>query len=242
MASHPNWPAIRAGIFAGESGGDYDALFGYSNRAGGQFAGKRLRDMTVDQALEFSSPRGPYAQWVKGQVGRIATPMGAYQIVGTTLREAKDALGLTGNERMDEATQDRLGQWILSKQGTGAWEGYKGPGDPSTVAAPDPYASMPDGRKGEEQYTLPSQAMPSQPQGPGPAPDPSTLALASGEKKPTVWDWLEQMGKYMDAGNPDAPRIGGGLNPGDNKLLTAALNGPSVGSDLLKKRLGFLIS
>lgn len=154
MASHPNWPSIRAGIFAGESGGDYDALFGYANRPGGRFADKRLRDMTVDQALEFSNPRGEYAQWVKGKIGRVATPMGGYQIVGTTLRAAKDALGLTGNERMDEATQDRLGQWILANQGTGAWEGYKGPRDPETVERarlPDinPYAGFADGPKGQ---------------------------------------------------------------------------------------------
>lgn len=133
MAQPYNWPAIRAGIFAGESGGDWDALFGYSNRQGGQFANTRLRDMTVDQALAFSDPRGPYAQWVKGKIGRVATPMGAYQIVGTTLRAAKDGLGLTGNEKMDEATQDRLGQWILAKQGTGAWEGYRGPRDPASI-------------------------------------------------------------------------------------------------------------
>ena len=41
------WEQIRNGIFAGESGGDYNALFGYSNRPGGQFEGTRLTDMTV---------------------------------------------------------------------------------------------------------------------------------------------------------------------------------------------------
>ena len=63
----------------------------------------------------------------KGQIGRVATPMGAYQVVGTTLKAAKAALGLTGNERMTPELQDRIGQWILQAQGTGAWEGYKGP-------------------------------------------------------------------------------------------------------------------
>lgn len=119
-----NWRDIQAGIFAGESGGDYDALYGYSNREGGQFSDTKLTDMTVDQAIDFSAPSGEYGQWVKGQVGRVATPMGAYQVVGTTLRAAKDALGLTGNEVMTPELQDKIGQWIYRQQGTGAWEGY----------------------------------------------------------------------------------------------------------------------
>lgn len=122
-----NWQAIRGGIFAGESGGDYEALFGYSNRSGGPFSDIKLTDMTVDQALAFSAPNGKYGQWVKGQIGRVATPMGAYQIVGTTLRAAKKGLRLTGNELMTPELQERLGQWIYRRQGTGAWEGYRGP-------------------------------------------------------------------------------------------------------------------
>lgn len=141
-----SWPQIRAGIFAGESGGDYDALFGFSNRPGKPFANIRLSNMTVDDAINFSNPRGPYAQWVKGQVGRVATPMGAYQVVGSTLRAAKDGIGLTGKERMDAATQDRIGQWILANQGTSAWEGYRGPGDPNKY--PTGPASNPNERLG----------------------------------------------------------------------------------------------
>lgn len=242
----PNWPAIRAGIFAGESGGDMDALFGFSNRPGGRFSNVRLRDMTVDQALQFADPKGEYAQWVKGQVGRVATPMGGYQIVGTTLREAKEALGLTGNERMDEATQERLGQWIHSKQGTGAWEGYNGPRDPSTVKPPNPYANMADGPKGQEQYAFPgsSQSGPPMPEMAG-GPDVPALtgAYAFDEKKsPTIWDRLEGIGEIADAFQTPAPRITGrGPSAGNNKLLTAALQGPSIAPNFLQKRLGFLL-
>lgn len=125
---------VKNGIFAGESGGDYNALFGFSNRSGGKFENVKLTEMTVDQALEFAAPSGEYGQTVKGQIGRVATPMGAYQIVGTTLRAAKKGLGLIGNEIMDIELQDRLGAWILAAQGTGAWEGYKGPRDSYTPA------------------------------------------------------------------------------------------------------------
>lgn len=123
----PNWEAIRGGIFRGESGGDYEALYGYSNRPGGPFENVKLTEMTVDEAIAFSDPNGPYGQWVYGQIGRVATPMGAYQIVGKTLRAAKAGLGLRGDELMNEAMQERLGQYIYRTQGTGAWEGYAGP-------------------------------------------------------------------------------------------------------------------
>lgn len=127
------WPQVQAGIFAGESGGDYDALFGFSNREGGPFAGTKLTNMTVDEAIAFADPNGPYAQYVKGQVGRVATPMGAYQFVGKTLRGLKEQLGLKGNERMTPELQDKLGKHLWKTAGTGQWEGYKGPRDPSTV-------------------------------------------------------------------------------------------------------------
>lgn len=134
----PGWEPIKNGIFAGESGGDYNALFGYQNRSGGRFAKIKLTEMTVDQAIEFSNVRGEYGQWVKGQIGRVATPMGAYQIVGTTLRLAKKGLGLRGDELMDEALQDQLGIWIYRQQGTKAWEGYRGPrSTPPTPATGD---------------------------------------------------------------------------------------------------------
>lgn len=148
----PGWAEIRNGIFAGESGGDYDALFGYANRAGGPFADVKLTEMTVDQAIAFAAPDGAYGRWVEGQVGRVATPMGAYQIVGTTLRAAKAGLGLTGDEVMTPALQERLGQWIYRAQGTGAWEGYRGP-----RAGFDPSGGTYTGTGGRRRMTLPDE-------------------------------------------------------------------------------------
>lgn len=134
------WEAIRAGIFKGESGGDYDALFGYENRPGGAFSNVKLTSMTVDEALEFSKPSGEYGQSVKAKIGRVATPMGAYQVVGTTLRGAKQGMGLTGSEVMTPELQEQIGQYIYQTQGTGAWEGYRGPQSrgKSKAKMPDP--------------------------------------------------------------------------------------------------------
>jgi hypothetical protein len=117
----------QPGIFAGESGGDYNALYGYQNRPGGRFAGTRLTDMSVGDVMQFTDPRGDYAAYVRGQVGRTATPVGAYQVVGTTLRDAVNALDIDPSTPFNQATQDRIGEWIFSTQGTGAWEGYRGP-------------------------------------------------------------------------------------------------------------------
>ena len=125
----PDFNTIKAGIFRGESGGDYNALFNYQNRPGGLFDDVKITDMTVDAALDFAQPRSGYGTYVKmaNPEGVVATPMGAYQVVGRTLRDAKRGLGLRGDEKMTPALQDRIGRYIYDTQGTGAWAGYKGP-------------------------------------------------------------------------------------------------------------------
>lgn len=115
---------LQANVFPGESGGDYDALFGFSNRPGGAFAGVRPSQMTINEVLALTDPRGPYAQWVKSQIGRVATPVGGYQVVGSTLRDAVRRMGLRGDERFDKDMQDRIGMEIYRTQGPGAWEGW----------------------------------------------------------------------------------------------------------------------
>jgi len=127
----PDFNAIKPYIFRGESGGDYNALFNYMNRPGGMFDNVKITDMTVDGALDFATLSGPgsnYASYVGIQNDGVkATPMGAYQVVGRTLRDAKRGLGLRGDELMTPALQDRIGRYIYDTQGTGAWAGYKGP-------------------------------------------------------------------------------------------------------------------
>ena len=121
------WQDVQKGIFSGESGGDYNALFGYQNRPEGLFSNIKLTDMTLDEALEFSDPRGEYASYVSlNNDGKVSTPMGAYQIVGKTLRDAKEALKLSGDTKFSQATQDKIAKWILKTQGTDAWAGYQG--------------------------------------------------------------------------------------------------------------------
>jgi len=125
------WQEIQQGIFAGESGGDYNALFGYQNRPGGRFEGVQVSEMSISDILDFTNPRGAYGQYVKSarpdpEMG-VATPVGAYQVVGTTLRDAVKALDIDPSQKFDKATQDRIGKYIFETQGAKAFAGYKGP-------------------------------------------------------------------------------------------------------------------
>lgn len=99
-----------------EGGGSYDTLFGHSQREGGKFAGVRPSTMTLNQLKEFTSPNGAYGQWVKGQVGRVATPIGAGQIVGSTLNRTAQALGLSGDTVFDANTQNKMINYLAQQR------------------------------------------------------------------------------------------------------------------------------
>lgn len=258
-------PRIRAGIFAGESGGDYNALFDFSNRPGKPFSNVRLTDMTVDQALNFANPSGPYGQWVKGQIGRVATPMGGYQVVGTTLKAAKKGLGLSGNERMTEETQDRIGQWILQNQGTDAWEGYRGPRNPASVKPPplaDPAIAdfvtnnpQPGGFGAEVENAVFGSMAPggsgsdhlSGGGGAGMAGSGITKNMAAyygGDEKDSIWDRLAGFGDALSKATPrDVPSVGrmGDARQSGNALRDV-LNSPTMADALLKKRMPWLFN
>jgi hypothetical protein len=123
-------------IFPGESGGDYDALFGHAQRPGGQFAGVKPTDMTVSEILDFTDPSGPYGQYVAANNGgTVSTPVGGYQVIGSTLKGAAKALGLTGNEKFTPELQDKIGEYIYNTQGPDAWEGW-GNGSPPAGGYP----------------------------------------------------------------------------------------------------------
>jgi hypothetical protein len=119
-----------------EGGGDYNTLFSFSNRPGGAFAGVNVSEMTLGELNEFST--GSYAKWSKEQLGYTATPMGKYQIVGTTLRQTAKEMGLPENIVFTEEVQDAMFHHIATKTLRGkespaakrkamraTWEGFK---------------------------------------------------------------------------------------------------------------------
>lgn len=126
-----------------EGAGDFSTLFGHSQRDGGRFAGVDVSRMTLGQLREFASPNGEYGQWVRGQVGRVATPMGRFQIVGTTLRNSAQQLGYDDNTVFDENTQGSIAMHLARNRLNGVsdpaaqrrglrseWEGLRSVSDP----------------------------------------------------------------------------------------------------------------
>lgn len=122
----------RAGAGSGKSGGlfglidrtegagNYDTLFGHSQN-GGKFAGTQVSGMTLDQLSDFASPKGAYGQWVASQNnGVVATPMGRHQIVGTTLRNAAQQMGLPGDTKFTGDVQDSIANHLASRRLAGA--------------------------------------------------------------------------------------------------------------------------
>src|SRR5690606_15697077 len=87
-----------------EGGGSYDTLYGHAQKKG-PFAGVAVSQMPISEVLAFASPSGKYAQSVKSQIGRVATPMGRHQIVGTTLRNAVNEMGLDPSTPFNSQTQ-----------------------------------------------------------------------------------------------------------------------------------------
>jgi len=147
-------PTIVGLLRKHEGAGDPNTLFAHSQRDGGRFAGYRVADRTIGELKEFSSPSGEYGQWVKqklaqsGQRARVATPMGFGQIVGTTLRNSADQLGLSDDTPFNEDTQamivNHLARQRLANAKTPAarraqmraeWEGFKHVSDSDLDAA-----------------------------------------------------------------------------------------------------------
>lgn len=141
VAATPTNSALPGSFLAAvdrtEGAGNYDTLFGHSQK-NGPFAGTAVSQMPIKDVLAFTDPSGPYAQYVKGKVGRVATPVGKYQTVGTTLRGAVDALGLDPNLPYDQGTQDRVASYLARNRIASAdtlpgkikalrseWEGFK---------------------------------------------------------------------------------------------------------------------
>ncbi|WP_245424509.1 hypothetical protein [Rhizobium sophoriradicis] len=130
-------PSFLAAVDRTEGAGDYDTLFGHAQKDG-PFAGTSVSSMPIRDVIAFTDPSGPYAQYVKGKVGRVATPVGKYQTVGTTLRSAVNDLGLDPNSPYDRATQDRVASYLARQRIASAdtlpgkiqalraeWQGFK---------------------------------------------------------------------------------------------------------------------
>lgn len=139
---------LQSAVDKTEGGGDYDAILNFSHRSGGEFEGVKVSDMTLQEAIDFSSSGGDYAQYSKEKVGRMATPMGRYQIVGATLKQTMKEMGLPADTKFDQTTQDAMFAHLVQKAISGetslkkkrlalreVWEGFKNVDDTELDAA-----------------------------------------------------------------------------------------------------------
>ncbi|TAX39155.1 lytic murein transglycosylase [Rhizobium leguminosarum] len=107
--------SFLAAVDKTEGAGGYDTLYGNAQK-NGPFAGTDVTRMPIRDVIAFTDPGGPYAQSVKSQIGRVATPVGRYQVVGTTLRNAVGALGLDPNAPFDQNAQDAVGAYLARQR------------------------------------------------------------------------------------------------------------------------------
>ncbi|WHO73950.1 lytic murein transglycosylase [Rhizobium sp. BT03] len=190
IAATPTNSALPGSFLAAvdrtEGAGDYDTLFGHAQK-NGPFAGTSVSSMPIRDVIAFTDPSGPYAQYVKGKVGRVATPVGKYQTVGTTLRGAVGALGLDPNLPYDQGTQDRVASYLARQRIASAdtlqgkisalrseWEGFKNVPDAEMAQIVADLQSAPSaGTEVASLGTPPaSRTMPPPVNPPAPAPTP----------------------------------------------------------------------
>ena len=110
-------PALQKLIDKKEGAGDYSTLFGFSQKPGKPFSGIDVSQMTIGEAIAFASPRGEYGQWVaKNNKGQVSTPMGRYQIVGSTLEDVAKKMDIPMDTKFDKNTQDAIFIYLAKRR------------------------------------------------------------------------------------------------------------------------------
>lgn len=95
-------------IARAESAGNYNAIFGEAKQQDVQ-----LTDMTLDQVVEFQK----HLNITKGH-----TPVGRYQIIGSTLKSTMKKMGLSGSEKFTPQLQDKMAIVLANEAGLAAWK------------------------------------------------------------------------------------------------------------------------
>lgn len=121
-----------------EGGGRYDTLFGHAQRKSGAMAGVDVSRMTIGALKQFASSDGAYGREQKAKLGYLATPMGRYQIVGSTLAATAKEMGLPDNTVFSPQVQNAMFNHLVDKRISGPrtmkgkidslrseWEGFK---------------------------------------------------------------------------------------------------------------------
>jgi hypothetical protein len=99
-------------LISAREASNYNTLF--NNAEQYDFKGTAVTTMTLDDLVEFTKPGGTYDKYTREARTEndnnppMATPLGKYQIVGTTLKELIKKLNLPGNTRFTPEVQDAM--------------------------------------------------------------------------------------------------------------------------------------
>nr|WP_261321795.1 lytic murein transglycosylase [Rhizobium leguminosarum] len=216
-----------------EGAGGYDTLYGNAQK-NGPFAGTDVTRMPIRDVIAFTDPSGPYAQSVKSQTGRVATPVGRYQVVGTTLRNAVGALGLDPNAPFDQNAQDAVGAYLARQRIASAdslpgqmaalrqeWHGFKNVPDEQLAQV---VADLRSGNGAIPPMDVasanPPAGMPSTSPIQPPPVNPPAPAPQPGYVDPAI----------TTAGRPDAPPMPQAAAPGEVASLDPSIGIPMPGA------------
>lgn len=115
-------PSLREGSVTRQTlerfeASSYDTLYSNAESGDTPFSGVKITEMTLGELADFSKPSGEYGQWVKPRLaegskakakGLTSTPMGRYQIVGSTLRNVMKQMNLPEDTKFNDQTQDAM--------------------------------------------------------------------------------------------------------------------------------------
>ena len=96
---------------------NYDTLYGNAEVKSKDFKNVKVSDMTLGELVEFTRASNDYGKWVKPRLPKdsyaaknnlTSTPVGKYQIVGTTLRALINKYDYDLDTKFNKETQDKM--------------------------------------------------------------------------------------------------------------------------------------
>jgi len=114
--------SLIAAEFDKRESNSYDALYAYAEQFDhknekSKFIGEKITKKTLRELVEFSRASSEYGKWVKPKLppdseaakkGYTSTPLGKFQIVGSTLRGLINNYGWNLNTKFNKKTQDQM--------------------------------------------------------------------------------------------------------------------------------------
>ncbi len=100
-----------------EGAGSYDTLWSQAELSHPDFKGTKVSEMSIGDLIQFTKPGGAYSQFVKAtNNGTASSPMGRYQIVGSTLKSVTEALNLPLSTTFSPDIQDRMFKYLVDNR------------------------------------------------------------------------------------------------------------------------------